>query len=119
MARVVPVICSRRTGRLWEPRRIAAIFWFNDSGGDERIGKRRGQPEFFDIVGRLRRLSDPGDHSKRLPGLSERVPDARTIGLFREKPTKADTIQLLFDRFDAAFRGSGYGVMAARLSTLT
>ena len=35
-------------------------------------------------------------------GLSDRVPDARTIWLFREKLTKAGAIQPLFDRFDAA-----------------
>ena len=34
-------------------------------------------------------------------GLSDRVPDARTIWLFREKLTKTDAIQPLFDRFDA------------------
>ena len=41
-------------------------------------------------------------------GLSDRVPDARTIWLFREKLTKAGAIQALFDRFDAALRASGY-----------
>jgi len=34
-------------------------------------------------------------------GLAERVPDARTIWLFREKLTKAGTIKTLFQRFDA------------------
>jgi hypothetical protein len=40
--------------------------------------------------------------------LSDRMPDARTIWLFREKPTKADAIQPLFDQFEAALRTSGY-----------
>jgi len=35
-------------------------------------------------------------------GLSDRVPDARTIWLFREKLTKACAIQPLFDRLDAS-----------------
>ena len=35
-------------------------------------------------------------------GLSDRVPDARTIWLFREKLTKAGAIQPLFDRLDAS-----------------
>jgi len=35
-------------------------------------------------------------------GLSDRVPDARTIWLFREKRTKACAIQPLFDRLDAS-----------------
>ena len=41
-------------------------------------------------------------------GLSDRVPDARTIWLFREKLTKANAIQTLFERFDAELRASGY-----------
>ena len=36
--------------------------------------------------------------------LSDRVPDARTIWLFREKLTKADANKPLFERFDAALR---------------
>ena len=38
----------------------------------------------------------------RFLGLSDRVPDARTIWLFREKLTKAGAIQQLFDRLDAS-----------------
>ena len=34
-------------------------------------------------------------------GLSDRVPDARTIWLFREKLTKAGAVGPLFERFDA------------------
>jgi transposase, IS5 family len=41
-------------------------------------------------------------------GLSDQVPDARTIWLFREKLTKAQAIKPLFDRFDAALRAAGY-----------
>ena len=37
-------------------------------------------------------------------GLADRVPDARTIWLFREKLTKAGAIEPLFERFDAALR---------------
>jgi IS5 family transposase len=40
--------------------------------------------------------------------LADRVPDARTIWLFREKLTKAGAIEALFERFDAALRASGY-----------
>ena len=40
-------------------------------------------------------------------GLSDRVPDARTIWLFREKLTRAEAIKPLFDRFDAALREAG------------
>ena len=39
--------------------------------------------------------------------LLDRVPDARTIWLFREKLTKAGAIGPLFERFDATLRQSG------------
>lgn len=48
-------------------------------------------------------------------GLSDRVPDARTIWLFREKLTKAGAIQALFDRFDAALRANGYIAMSGQI----
>lgn len=48
-------------------------------------------------------------------GLSDRVPDARTIWLFREKLTRVGAIQALFDRFDAALRASGYIAMGGQI----
>ncbi len=48
-------------------------------------------------------------------GLSDRVPDARTIWLFREKLTKAGAIQSLFDRFDAMPRAAGYIAMSGQI----
>ena len=48
-------------------------------------------------------------------GLSDRVPDARTIWLFREKLTKAGAIELLFKRFDATLRQSGYIAMSGQI----
>ncbi|HSM30419.1 MAG TPA: IS5 family transposase [Woeseiaceae bacterium] len=48
-------------------------------------------------------------------GLSDRVPDARTIWLFREKLTKAGVIKTLFKRFDEAVRGSGYIAMSGQI----
>jgi len=47
--------------------------------------------------------------------LSDRVPDARTIWLFREKLTKAEAIKPLFERFDAALRGAGYIAMGGQI----
>ena len=47
-------------------------------------------------------------------GLADRVPDARTIWLFREKLTRAGAIQALFARFDAMLRAAGYIAMSAR-----
>ncbi len=48
-------------------------------------------------------------------GLPDRVPDARTIWLFREKLTRADSIQTLFARFDAILRESGYIAMSGQI----
>ena len=48
-------------------------------------------------------------------GLSDRVPDARTIWLFREKLTRAGAIGSLFERFDATLRQSGYIAMAGQI----
>jgi IS5 family transposase len=47
--------------------------------------------------------------------LADRVPDARTIWLFREKLTKADAIKPLFDRFDTALRQAGYIAMGGQI----
>jgi len=47
--------------------------------------------------------------------LSDRIPDARTIWLFREKLTKAGAVQMLFDRFDAALRAKGYIAMSGQI----
>jgi transposase len=48
-------------------------------------------------------------------GLSDRVPDARTIWLFREKLTKAGVIRTLFDRFEATLRAAGYIAMSGQI----
>src|ERR1700738_4387756 len=48
-------------------------------------------------------------------GLSDRVPDARTIWLFREKLTKAGAIGPLFERFDATLRQSGDIAMSGQI----
>ena len=47
--------------------------------------------------------------------LSDRVPDARTIWLFREKLTKAGAISRLFERFDAMLRKAGYIAMRGQI----
>ena len=146
----------------------------------------RGQPGFFDVVERLKRLSGLGDHLEafvaavdfemfradlvaalaysdgaqggrppfdpvmmfkilviaamdnlsderaeflindrmsfmRFLGLTlaDRVPDARTIWLFREKLTKAGAIEPLFERFDAVLRASGYIAMSGQIVDAT
>jgi transposase, IS5 family len=47
--------------------------------------------------------------------LSDRVPDARTIWLIREKLTKAGAISRLFERFDAMLREAGYIAMSGQI----
>jgi transposase, IS5 family len=51
--------------------------------------------------------------------LADRVPDARTIWLFREKLTKAGAIEPLFERFDAVLRASGYIAMSGQIVDAT
>ncbi len=51
--------------------------------------------------------------------LADRVPDARTIWLFREKLTKAGAIEPLFAGFDAALRASGYIAMSGQIVDAT
>jgi len=48
-------------------------------------------------------------------GLSDRVLDARTIWLFRERLTKAGAIKTLFERFDAMLRDAGYIAMSGQI----
>ena len=48
-------------------------------------------------------------------GLSDRVPDAKTIWMFRERLTRAGAIDRLFRRFDAAIRVTGYIAMSGQL----
>ena len=50
-------------------------------------------------------------------GLQDRVPDAKTIWLFRERLTRAGAIEALFVRFDAAIREAGYIAMSGQLDT--
>ena len=47
--------------------------------------------------------------------LADRVPDARTIWLFREKLTKAAAIKPLFVRFDPALRAAGFLAMGGQI----
>lgn len=47
--------------------------------------------------------------------LSDRVPDAKTIWLFRERLTRAGAIETLFARFDALLREAGYIPMSGQI----
>ena len=47
--------------------------------------------------------------------LSDRVPDARTVWLYREKLTKVGAVKTLFDRFDAMLRAKGYIAMSGQI----
>ncbi|GLQ64293.1 hypothetical protein GCM10007867_31400 [Gluconobacter cerinus] len=48
-------------------------------------------------------------------GLSDRVPDAKTVWLFREHLTQEGVIERLFDRFDATLRNAGYLPMSGQI----
>ena len=49
-------------------------------------------------------------------GLSDRVPDAKTIWLFRERLTKAGAIGPLFERFDRMLREASYIPMSGQIA---
>lgn len=48
-------------------------------------------------------------------GLTDKVPDAKTIWAFRERLTKAGAIAALFARFDRAIREAGYIAMSGQI----
>ncbi|GBR00837.1 IS5 family transposase [Acetobacter oeni] len=52
-------------------------------------------------------------------GLSDRVPDAKTIWLFRERLTQAGAIDVLFNRFDMILRNAGYLPMSGQILDAT
>jgi transposase, IS5 family len=51
--------------------------------------------------------------------LEDRVPDAKTVWLYREQLTQAGAIERLFAGFDAALRAAGYLAMAGQIVDAT
>jgi transposase, IS5 family len=51
--------------------------------------------------------------------LQDRVPDAKTVWLYREQLTQAGAIERLFARFNATLRGAGYLAMAGQILDAT
>jgi IS5 family transposase len=51
--------------------------------------------------------------------LEDRVPDAKTIWLFREQLTRAGTVERRFQRFDAVLRDAGYLAMGGQIVDAT
>jgi IS5 family transposase len=51
--------------------------------------------------------------------LEDRVPDAKTIWLYREQLTRAGAVEHLFARFDAALRDAGYLAMGGQIVDAT
>ena len=52
-------------------------------------------------------------------GLNDRVPDAKTIWLFREHLAQADAIKSLFARFDDHLTKAGYLAMGGQIVDAT
>ncbi|WP_310621692.1 IS5 family transposase [Flexibacterium corallicola] len=48
-------------------------------------------------------------------GLEDRVPDAKTIWMYREQLAQAGAIQALFDDFDSYLKGQGYLAMGGQI----
>ena len=53
------------------------------------------------------------------PGLEDRVPDARTVWLYRGALTKAGAIAALFDDFDGHLKRHGYLAMGGQILDAT
>jgi transposase, IS5 family len=51
--------------------------------------------------------------------LAERVPDAKTIWLFREQIARAGAMEDLFKRFDGVLREAGYLAMGGQIVDAT
>jgi transposase, IS5 family len=51
--------------------------------------------------------------------LEDRVPDAKTIWLFREQLTRVGAIERLFERFDTVLRAAGYLAMGGQIVDAT
>jgi IS5 family transposase len=51
--------------------------------------------------------------------LEDRVPDAKTVWLYREQLTQAGAVERLFARFDASLRTAGYLAMAGQIVDAT
>ena len=52
-------------------------------------------------------------------GLSDRLPDAKAVWLFRDRLTEAGVSDVLFNRFDATLRNAGYLPMSGRILDAT
>ena len=65
---------------------------------------------------RFRRYAVSLEYRRRV---SERVPDAKTIWLFRERLTQAGAIDVLFNRFDTTLRNAGYLPMSGQILDAT
>ena len=48
-------------------------------------------------------------------GVEDRVPDAKTVWLYREKLVEAEMMKTLFDKFDAYLRDNGYLAMGGQI----
>ncbi len=48
-------------------------------------------------------------------GIEDKVPDAKTVWLYREKLAKAGMVKTLFDKFDAYLRDNGYLAMGGQI----
>ncbi|GEB43746.1 hypothetical protein GCM10007872_08160 [Gluconobacter sphaericus NBRC 12467] len=51
--------------------------------------------------------------------LSNQVPDAKTVWLFRERLTQASAIESIFNHFDATLRNAGYLLMSGQILDAT
>ena len=83
-----------------------------DSGAADAL-HALGRPDRYQLNDRLSFMRFAG------LALEDRVPDAKTIWLYREQLTRAGAIERLFARFDAALRDAGYLAMGGQIVDAT
>ena len=63
---------------------------------------------------------DRGQHGGKVSlALEDRVPDAKTLWLFREQLTRAGAVERMFARFDRVLRAAGYLAMGGQIVDAT
>ena len=76
---------------------LGALYNLSDEALEHEMGDRLTFMQFLDL------------------GLEDRIPDATTVWLYRERLAKAGIVEKLFEMFDAHLRERGYQAMGGQI----
>ena len=76
---------------------LGALYNLSDEALEHEMGDRLTFMQFLDL------------------GLEDRIPDAKTVWLYRERLAKAGIVEKLFEMFDAHLRERGYQAMGGQI----